>query len=382
VRTKFCVLIILILQLPILLNTARAGPSHQGAFFVRQTSYNLDGRLTEMDAVSFIENGRTFVPVRHLAMAPGVPDSKIVWNPSSRTVTLTKDNVKTVMNGIDLFMVEQVLFDRINENRLAVGLAKVEWDETAAKAARQFAIELAQNNFISHWNLSGKKPQQRYTEAGGIYGTTENVCFNWLKGYELSQSLVQNNVLKIHEEMMAEVPPDDGHRVNILDPHHTHVGVGVAYARQDDGSITIAFTQEFTNHYAELKDIPRVLKPGESFAITGSMRQPDLKLYSVILLWEEAPCPMSIGELKATRSYSSPDLDSMVSYAIKDWPIAYYPYVTATGNKLVIDGAGNFTTVLQAGEKEGLNYLQVWLEDTTGNKFIGNEFVIEVQNGQ
>jgi hypothetical protein len=122
-----------------------------------------------------------------------------------------------------------------------------------------------------------------------------------------------------------------------------------------------------------------VLKPRESFTVNGIMLQPELKLDSIILLWEEAPRPMSIEELKITRSYSSPDLESMISYALKDWPMAYYPYAAATGNKLLVDGSGHFMTTLQAGVKEGLNYLQVWFEDTAGNKFMGNEFVIEIR---
>lgn len=475
-KIKLRILIILLILLSVLTNTAKASPLQQVTFFVGQTSYSLDGRLTVMDAVPFVENGRAFVPVRYLALALGVPESKIVWNPSSLTVTLTKGNVKTVMtldsniiyingqsrqidaiplmrndrtylparyvaeafgyevswddsrqavligppktssdtdtntnnntnintssldlsmvehaifggtppeagtyiNSIDLSIVEKALFDRINEDRLAAGLAGVAWDEPAARAARQFAGEMSQNNYISHWNLSGKKPQQRYTEAGGTYGTTENVCFSRLKGYELSQSLVQNNVITVHGEMMAEVPPDDYHRVNILDPHHTHAGVGVAYHKDDDGWITISFTQEFTNHYAEVNGIPKVLKPGESFAVNGSLHDPSLKLYSIVLLWEKAPSPMRIEELKATRRYSSPGPDTMVSYALENWPHAYFQSDTAIGNKLVIDNAGNFTATLQAGERAGLNYLQVWLEDGAGNRFVGNEFVIEV----
>lgn len=316
-----------------------------------------------------------YLPARYVAEAFGY---KVAWEDSRQAILIGSPETGADSNDIDLFLIEQALFERINEDRLAAGLARVEWDQPAANSARQFALEMAQNNFIAHWNLNGKKPQQRYTEAGGLYATTENVCYAWLKGYALSQSLVQNNVIKVHQEMMAEVPPDDGHRVNILDPHHTHVGVGVAYAMQEDGSITIALSQEFTNHYAEVNGIPSVLKPGESFAVNGSMSQPDLKLYAVVSLWEKAPCPMTIEELKATRSYSSPGTDTMVSYALIDWPLAYLPNDTATGNKLVIDEAGNFTTVLQAGAKEGLNYLQVWLEDSAGNVFVGNEFVIEV----
>lgn len=284
-------------------------------------------------------------------------------------------------DGIDISFVEQTLLDRINADRRAAGLGGVQWDETAAAASRQFAVEMARNDFISHWSLSGKKPQHRYTEAGGNYGTTENVCYSRQYGYKLSQELVLDNVLKIQDAMMAQKPPSDGHRSNILDPHHTHVGIGVAYALQPDGAVTVTFTQEFTNHYAELKKIPGVLQPGESLVVNGSMLSPDVKLYSIVLLWEAAPQPMSFEELEATSSYSSPSMDAMVSYALEGFPNAHFPKRAATGNHLAMDKGGNFSATLQAGDKQGLNYLQVWLQDKHGNKFIGNEFVIEVAKG-
>lgn len=40
------------------------------------------------DAVPFIENGRTYVPVRYLAYALGIPESGVNWDGKSRTVTL------------------------------------------------------------------------------------------------------------------------------------------------------------------------------------------------------------------------------------------------------------------------------------------------------
>jgi hypothetical protein len=175
-KVKLFVLVILI-QISVFINVSKVGLSHQ---VTSGHTSNLDGRPTEMEAVPFIENGHTYVPVRHLALTLGVPESKIVWEPSSRTVTLTKDNVKTVMtiesniihtngrpgkidavplirngltylpaqyvaeafgyevslksnseavlrsslgtgtqiNSLDLCRVEQVLFNRINENRL------------------------------------------------------------------------------------------------------------------------------------------------------------------------------------------------------------------------------------------------------------------------
>lgn len=441
---------------------ALAAPSHKAVFVVGKNTYTVDGQAREMDAVAFVESGRTFVPVRYLAYALGVPGSSVSWDEKTQgvalnlrggrdiTVRLTvgeknatvingpgegvsaqfivsrtvpmdvaplmrggrvyvparyvaeafgyevgwdagrqavligppgplSENPGPDKNGIDTRKIEQALFEQINKDRTAAGLFPVKWDETAAEASRGHARETAEYDYLSHWNLSGKKPQQRYTEAGGIYATDENAGYSRLEGYQLSQELLLKTALEVHAEMMAEVPPNDGHRKNILDPHHTHVGIGVAYALRVDNSITLAFTQEFTNHYYTLGGVPRTTKPGESFSVSGKPIGKAGRLYAVVLLWEESPRPMSLAELKKTGSYSSPGWDSMVSYALEGWPRMYFPQVTAKGNKLNVDSEGNFTATLQASEKPGLNYLQVWLEDSKGEKFISNEVVIGSQ---
>lgn len=43
----------------------------------------------EMDVAPFIEGGRTYVPVRYLAYALGVPQSGVAWDDKAKTVTLT-----------------------------------------------------------------------------------------------------------------------------------------------------------------------------------------------------------------------------------------------------------------------------------------------------
>jgi len=45
-------------------------------------------RVKQVDAAPFIANGRTYVPVRYLALALGVPEEGISWSPSTQVVTL------------------------------------------------------------------------------------------------------------------------------------------------------------------------------------------------------------------------------------------------------------------------------------------------------
>ena len=50
-----------------------------------------------MDAKTFVANGRSYVPVRYLALALGVPESGIIWDGKTRTVTLTMGDVTLKM---------------------------------------------------------------------------------------------------------------------------------------------------------------------------------------------------------------------------------------------------------------------------------------------
>lgn len=60
-------------------------------------------QVEETDAAAFIENGRTYVPVRYLARALGVPDSGIGWEEDLQAVKLTlKDTTLTLIIGSDI----------------------------------------------------------------------------------------------------------------------------------------------------------------------------------------------------------------------------------------------------------------------------------------
>lgn len=46
-----------------------------------------------MDAAAFVENNRTYIPVRYLALALGVAEKDIGWDAKARTVTLSLGGV-------------------------------------------------------------------------------------------------------------------------------------------------------------------------------------------------------------------------------------------------------------------------------------------------
>ena len=64
--------------------------SSQVYFVIGQSSYSVNGVVYKTDAAPFIDNGRTFVPVRYLGDSIG---AKTDWDGATDTATLTKGDV-------------------------------------------------------------------------------------------------------------------------------------------------------------------------------------------------------------------------------------------------------------------------------------------------
>jgi len=60
-------------------------------FIIGEKKYLIDGEVVNTDAAPFIENGRTYVPVRYLGDALG---ASVEWKGETRTVVLTKSSVE------------------------------------------------------------------------------------------------------------------------------------------------------------------------------------------------------------------------------------------------------------------------------------------------
>ncbi len=66
----------------------QATPLNNAVFQPGSDKYIVNNQEQQMDTISFIEDGRVFVPIRYLAYACGVTDENILWDPASQTVQL------------------------------------------------------------------------------------------------------------------------------------------------------------------------------------------------------------------------------------------------------------------------------------------------------
>lgn len=70
-------------------------------------------QLQDMDVAPFVENGRTYVPVRYLALALGVPEKGIAWSARDSTALLASDGV-----AVKLTVGENILY--VNDRPLTM----------------------------------------------------------------------------------------------------------------------------------------------------------------------------------------------------------------------------------------------------------------------
>ena len=119
------------------------------------------------------------------------------------------------------------LLAQLNADRAQLGLASLAVDPIAERAAEFQAVDMLDAGKLRHDDSSGRSPLARYNAYGGksdYYG--ENVGFR--SPGVVDPVLLWDVLSKLDAQMMAEAPPNDGHRRNILSGHFSAVGIGVA----------------------------------------------------------------------------------------------------------------------------------------------------------
>jgi uncharacterized protein YkwD len=145
---------------------------------------------------------------------------------------------------------KRILFDRINRDRTLHGVTAVEYDPRAALVGDLFCLDGALSGAWGHWDLQGRAPYVRWGLSGGVDFHAENAAA-WSASSGRLDAPHTEMLLRSHESMMAETPPDDGHRRTILDPQWTHVGIGLGIVGGQ-----FRMTQEFTRVGFEWVEVP------------------------------------------------------------------------------------------------------------------------------
>ncbi len=249
---------------------------------------------------------------------------------------------------------EQYMLTLVNRDRAAQGLAALPWDETAARAARRQAEDMAARGFTAHWGSDGSVPEQRYSEAGGEDVAFENVgCFIDASASPLALDApyMPEGIDRFQRAFMDEVPPHDGHRRNILSRWHTAVGIGVA---QVEGSRIPCVAQEFVDDWGTYEPLPKSLAAGAFVDIAGELRPP--AVLSVIGIARiDPPSPRAARDLNQTGDYLVPE--AYEAYLPRRLTT---PFPRPRGVLSLVGNTFSLGTYLDDEGKPGLYEISIW----------------------
>jgi uncharacterized protein YkwD len=249
-------------------------------------------------------------------------------------------------------LLREKLLTLLNDERAAAGLNRLELDELACKVGDAHATDMIRGQFLSHWGSDGRTAYHRYSFAGGVDALWENVG-----SAESIHSFAPNSVIQdyldMHQAMLNEAPPNDGHRRTILNPHHTHVGFGLAFQGR-----SLRLDELYLGRYMEINPFSSQSKPKSTVTFTGKLLNPKHSLHEVDVFYEPLPTPREITWLRTPRSLSLPDEYKVLK------PKAPAGTTYTDGSEGDFDfGGGRFRVpVMMSRDEPGIYTIEFWIE--------------------
>jgi Cysteine-rich secretory protein family len=131
----------------------------------------------------------------------------------------------------DIAKTEVAIIELTNVFRAEQKLAPVKSDPALTAAARAFARFLADSTTFSH-TADGRQPQDRVKAAGYSYcRTAENLALNMdSRGFQTAQ---------LARDAVEGWKNSPGHRKNLVAPHVTEIGVGIAKSKTEEKYLSV-----------------------------------------------------------------------------------------------------------------------------------------------
>jgi uncharacterized protein YkwD len=261
---------------------------------------------------------------------------------------------------------QKFMLSLINRDRVKAGLAPVVLDDAASKAGLRHARDMAAKGFTGHIGTDGSVPEQRYTESGGVHFVQENAACLFdgkARKLDLAPSFDPAKLAELQKMFMDEVPPNDGHRQNVLKPQHNRVGIGLA---QPEGVNQPCLAQEFVDDYGNYDVLPKEAKPKAKLRIAGTISEP-LGFGGIGIGRTPLPTPKSVAEVSGARGYAIPAPAQM-----------YFGPGFKTPKPVQLEGK-RFSLDLELGAPRGQYAVSIWARQGTGKLFMVSMRTITVR---
>lgn len=189
--------------------------------------------------------------------------------------------------------------EEINVARDTAGLPPLAHDAVLERVGDAFCRALVEQRGSGHVARDGAPPYLRALLAGGDGYHRQNVGT-----YDSTAAIRPEEIpaiaTQLVRDMLAELPPDDGHRQTLLDPTATHLGVGLDV---DAGRVRVSHEVACRGAVAWAAP-PPAAAPRQVLKLTGRLLAP-WRPAAVEVLWEPMPAPRGATE-QPVKAYGYP----------------------------------------------------------------------------
>ncbi|CQR73664.1 Cysteine-rich secretory protein family protein [Sporomusa ovata DSM 2662] len=192
------------------------------------TSYNVTLSLRRYNGSWFITSVKAIKNSSNSSNTTSSPTTGSNGTGSPTTATGSSSTTSTTSTGTssgNVITTEQQAVSLLNADRRANGLPDLQVDSRLTTLARNYAQDMLNRNYFSHYSPEGQSPFDRMKQAGITYSAAgENIAIN-----------------RTVQQAEAAFMNSSGHRANILNSTYTKVGIGIAF----DKSGNIYIVQNF-----------------------------------------------------------------------------------------------------------------------------------------
>lgn len=238
----------------------------------------------------------------------------------------------------------------INRDRAIYGLPPVQLEPEVSALADEYCRAQIRNRTTGHFTTDGLAPYMRYSFAGVDDGVSENAAA-WSANYTFSDRALYEMARRSEDAMMAEAPPHDGHKRTILDPHATHVGIGLAWEKGE-----FRLVHEFVRRYVDWsRPLPR--KAGLTDHVTGRGKPlAGASVEAISVHFEPQPRSMPAHVANAIDTYTLPVRRKDYLPRVKD-----RRYTDGSRGDFFVADDGAFSFTVPFHEGPGVYTVVVWV---------------------
>lgn len=184
---------------------------------------------------------------------------------SSPLSALAIDGYENLLTAeIDLVKFENLLLEKINNERSLRGLSPLGLDPLAKSVAIDHSMFLLDKGYLSYYDLNFKGPDERFSNYGGSGVLTEII-----KGFQ-SESAIQYSELLVNQLIDALVISEDDSKI-IFNPFVKSFGVGVS---RSENKTKFIITLEFVVSGAIVSPLKLPLRLDEEILVSGKINSP------------------------------------------------------------------------------------------------------------